>query len=304
MTKLSQNISGHSGSDMQKGVLSLVVLSAVYASMGIWARGLSHDFLIFQQVYLRVFVALGLSLIFLHRKLDYSKLARISRNEWLLLAARGLLAGVTVVIFSQAVIDTKLGNVAFIQSLPFIALFGIIFFKERLSWQKLLFIILSLIGVFLIAVSDYHNLLHWGRGEFLSVILGLCFALLVVSRKWHSKLLNNYEITTTIFVFQAVSILMISIAVGEGIPKFQWHPWVLATLLMAGIMNVVNFNLANYGFSKVNNILAGNVLTLEAFWSVVFGFLIFRETLSVKEFMVGLLIILGVIGMNRLTGNE
>ena len=65
----------------QKGVLALVLLSMVFASMGLFARYLSTGFVLLQQVYLRVFAAFFLGLIVFKNDLDFKKLKKISKKR-------------------------------------------------------------------------------------------------------------------------------------------------------------------------------------------------------------------------------
>lgn len=287
--------------DAEKGMLALAVLTVIYASMNVWARYLGQDFLIFQQVYLRFSLAFFLSLIIFRKKLDYSKLRTVGKRDWLLLSGRGLLTGLAVVCLSLGALNTKIGNVAFIQALPFVAFFGILFFKEKLTIPKALLILLSLAGVLLIAVPDYNNIFQWGRGELYALLGSAIFALVFVSRKWHSENLNNYELSTAGLFFQTLPLIIISVIVGEGMPQSSWDWGIVLVLLIAGVANIFNINLSNYGFSKVKNIVAGNILTLEVVFGALFGYLLYREVLTMKEVLGGLFIVASVIGMNRLT---
>lgn len=50
-------------SEKQKGILALIGLAILYASLGLLARFLSLDFTILQQVYLRIFAAMAIVVI-------------------------------------------------------------------------------------------------------------------------------------------------------------------------------------------------------------------------------------------------
>jgi len=66
-------------SEYRKGVLSLIILSLIFASMGLFAQYLSTGFELFQQVYLRIFAAFMLSFIVFEMTLiseSFKKLAQ------------------------------------------------------------------------------------------------------------------------------------------------------------------------------------------------------------------------------------
>ncbi|HSW96545.1 MAG TPA: hypothetical protein VLF89_01835 [Candidatus Saccharimonadales bacterium] len=50
-------------SDRKKGIIALIILAFVFATMGIFVRFLQADFTILQQTYLRIFAAFVLGII-------------------------------------------------------------------------------------------------------------------------------------------------------------------------------------------------------------------------------------------------
>lgn len=285
----------------QKGMVTLVLLSLVFASMGLFARYLSTGFSVLQQVYLRVFAAFVLGMIVFNKDLDWSKLKKISFKEWLLIFFRGAAFYVFgVVLFTKAIILTKYSNVSFISALPATALLGTLLFKEKLTWQKTALLITAFLGVVFITVKDYSNIFMWGRGEIITLVSTLFFSLNYVTRKWHSKLLNSQEITQLIIFFPLVLLFITSLAIGEGLPVIGWNAGSILVILIAGTFNVGQHLLINYGFKHVKAILASNILTLESLFAVILGYLFYREVPNLKELIGGIVIILSVVGMNKL----
>lgn len=287
-------------SEKRKGVYSLILLALVFASMGIFARYLSV-FQLFQQVYLRVFAAFLLGLFIFNRHLNISKLKKLSYKEWLLFifrGATGYLFGVT--LFSRAIILAKYSNVSFISAIPMTAVLGIILLKEKITIEKIFLILLSFIGVTLISVKDYSNLFSWGNGEIFALISTVFFSLNYISRRWHSEILNNSEITELNFFVGFILVFVTSFFVGEPLPLTDWNWGLLLAVLGGGLFNAINVFLANYGFQKVDTILASNILTLESAFAIIIGFIFYREIPGLKEIAGGLIISLSVIRMNYL----
>lgn len=287
--------------DRSKGILSLVLLALVFASMGLFVRFLSIDLLLFQQVYFRVGAAFVFSLLFFYKSLDFSKLTQIGSKDWTIIFVRSIsfyVIGVT--LFTQAIILTKYSNVTFIGALPMVAILGFILLKEKVTLVKILLILLAFIGVVLVAVTDYSNLLSWGRGEILALISTFFFSLSYIARKWQSDKLNNKEITAIIFFVSFWLLLGASLFKGDGIPSPNWNVLLVLAIIGAGIFNILNLFLTNYGFEKVNSVLASNILTLESVFAVILGFIFFKEIPNAKELIGGVMILVSVVLMNRI----
>lgn len=289
----------------QKGVLALILLSLVFASMGLFARYLSTGFLLFQQVYLRMLVAFIVGYLVFRKQVDISKYRNLPVKDWLIIVLRAVSYSLFgIILFTQAILLTKYSNVSFIGSLPMTAVLGFILLHEKLSFQKLALILLAFAGVLLISVQDYANIFNWGKGELLTLISTVFFSLSYIARKWQSSLLNNKELTVINFLVAFLVVFLVSVIKGDGLPVSGWHWGLLFAVVGAGIFNIANVFLTNYGFQKVEAVLASNILTLESVFAVVLGFLFYKEVPVAKELLGGIVITLGVIGMNKLEAKK
>lgn len=286
--------------ERQTGILALIVLSLVFASMGIFSRYLSV-FSLLQQVYLRVAAAAVLAVIVFWKDLDFSKFKKIGNKEWSLILFRSLslyVFGVT--LLTAGFLSAKYANVSFISNLPFTAVLGILLFKERLTLQKAGLIFLAFLGATLIATGNMSELFVWGRGETLTALAALSFSFSYVARKWHSELLNDKELTVLILLVSFLLLFAASLIKGENLPAQGWTPLIFIAVIGAGIFNIINLFLTNYGFKRVEAILAGNILTLEAFFGLIIGLVGYHEIPTFRGLFGGALIVAGVVGMNSL----
>lgn len=179
-----------------------------------------------------------------------------------------------------------------------VAVMGIFLMKEKLTAKKLVLIIAAFIGVIIIAVQDFTHIFDWGTGELIALISTTTFALSYVVRKWHSGLLNNKEITTLMLFLTSILLFISSLFLGEGLPLGGWTGGLFVAIIGAGIFNIVNLLLTNYGFQKVEAIFASNILALESALAIILGLLFYAEVLALRELLGGVMIILSVIGMN------
>src|SRR4030043_785612 len=177
--------------DKEKGILSLVLLALVFASMGLFARYLSTGFLLFQQVYLRMLAALIVGYLVFRKQVNLSRFKKLTIKDWGIIFLRAVSYSLFgIILFTQAIIITKYANVSFIGTLPMTAVLGFILIGEKFTWKKAFLVLLAFMGVFLIAVKDYSHLFNWGKGEVLTLISTVFFSLCYVARKWQSNLLH------------------------------------------------------------------------------------------------------------------
>lgn len=289
----------------EKGVLALALLALVFASMGLFARYLSTSFSTYQQVYLRLTAAFVLSFLAFRTQIDWRKFKKVSKKDWGIILLRAISYSLFgIVLFTQAILITKYSNVSFISSLPMTAVLGFILIGETFNFKKAFWVLIAFIGVVLISIKDYSHLFVWGHGEILTLISTVFFSLSYVARKWQSDFLNNKELTVVNFIFASLAVFLVSVFQGEGLPMFGWSWGILAAVLGAGLFNVFNIYLTNYGFQKVEAVLASNILTLEAFFAVILGFIFYREVPLIKDLFGGIVIISSVIAMNKLEAKK
>src|SRR3989338_10427928 len=142
-------------SERQKAIASLVLLSLSFASIGIFIRFLSTGFPLYQHIYLRLFIAFLLGLVFF-RGVRLSIFLRLRSKEWGILLLRALsMYVIGFILYNRAILLTKYSNVGFIGSLPSTAVLGILIFKEKLNIKKFLLILVAFLGALLISVKDF-----------------------------------------------------------------------------------------------------------------------------------------------------
>ena len=288
-------------SNKQKGILALIGLAVVYSSMGLFVRFLSLSFTFFQQIYLRLFAAVIIGFIIYNRSFNYSKLRKIKLTEWLLLifrAATYYLLGLA--LYTKSILLTKISVVSFIGSIPMTAILGTLIYKEKITYKKIIYLLLSFVGVMIISVHDFSSIFDWRLGELLAFISVVFTSLSIVLRKKQTKLLSNIEMSQIILVMAFIMLFFTSFFVKESLPFIGWSTNTIIVLITAGIANIIMIFLTNYGFEKIQTVVASNILTLEMFFAVLIGFLFFREIPSLKEIFGGVLILFSVIQMNKL----
>ena len=289
------------GVERTKGIVALVILAVIYAGTGVVTRYLSLHFTILQQIYWRILIAFILGLVIFPRQFHFGKILKITSREWLLLTARStanFLFAAPLWIAGANI--AKLANVGFIDSLPITAFFSLVLHLEKGSLEKTILIFLSFIGILILSVKDLTSISSFGFGEFLILLSGFFFAYRNFSRIWHTKLLNDLEITQVMFFLGFIVVFATSLILGEKLIIPNWSGELIFMLILGGVIMIANIFLTNYGFARVSPVLGSIIINLEAVLAMFFGFIFYGEVLTLRELLGGLLIVTTVFGMSKL----
>ena len=69
-------------------------------------------------------------------------------------------------------------------------------------------------------------------------------------------------------LFAGVQLFVISLIVGEPLPMHGWNPGIIGVLVASGLTVASLSFLMNYGFARVEAVLAGNISSMSAFFSI------------------------------------
>jgi len=289
------------------GVVALAILAAIFGLTAVMARYFSKGTGVFEQWYLRYSVSFLFTLLIFWKSISLRKFLKLSQREWLIVIFRAILGSVAAVaIYTLAAQKAKVGPVAFMQVLPTTALLGVFLLHEKISIAKIALITLSFLGAAIVVVPSVHDISGFNLGELLSFISGACFSLQFVTRKWHTSELNNQEITLAMVgigmvLNYALSLLVYHRAFATGA---DWSIKYTILLVAAGMLSAVMIFLVSYGFEHVSAVVASTILDLEQIFGVIFGYVFYRETLSSREVIGGLVILVAVVLMNQVNNRE
>lgn len=267
--------------------------------MGVFARYLGTSFDLFEQTYLRIGVAFVLGLVLFARSITFKKLRILPRKDLLVLFFRAICLYTGVVLFTEGLLHTKLGNASFVAALPLLPVFGYFLLKEKIKIRTILYILVGFVGIVLIGVQDFTQL-SFGYGELMALLSVIAFDLSYVGRRWHSDHLNDKESAVVMFAIGAIFLFISSIIAGESLPMgSEFTPWIIGTLIVAALFNVLNLYLTNYGFRRVKVAVAGNILTLETVIALTYSVFLFHEVPVVRELIGSALVLWSVWEVNK-----
>ena len=285
-------------STTKKGVFALIILAGVFATMGVFARYLDQNLQLFEQTYLRIFLALIIGIILFYSKIEFNKFLQLPKTDLFVLILRSICLYLAVILVTKAFLIEKFSNVSFIAAIPILPLIGYFLLKEKISKQIFLYILFGFFGVALISFQNFDSF-TLGLGALLALLSALFFDISYIARKYHSNYLNNYESTVFMFFIGFIFLFISSILAGESLPSISnFNLNILFVLSIAGIFNVINLYLTNYGFEHVKVSIAGNLLTLEVFFALGYGLLLYGEILTFIEVIGSAIILVSVYLVN------
>lgn len=282
------------------GIVALVALTFIYGLTAVMARFFSDSVGIFEQWYIRFFVAAIVMLIVFHKKIRFNELGKASRKEHGLVAFRGLIGFVLGAgLYALSTQYASIGSVAVMQVVPITALFGWLILHEKVSRETLVLIIISFVGAVLVVMQSGIGI-HFGLGEALSLLSGAFFSLTFVLRKKQTGEFNNYELafTTTLYGFGG-NYLIAVLTTGRILPpSAAFEPGLALLFIGAGILSVMMSLLSSYGFEHVKATTASVILDMELVFGIALGYLFYRELLTSQQLFGALMILFasGAIG--------
>jgi len=294
----------HFLNERNKGVISLILLAWVFATMGVFARHLGTQFELFEQTYLRIGIALLISPLLFSYKIVWAKYLQLTKSDALILIFRAVCLYLGVVCITEGLLNANYANASIVAVVPLMPIMAYFLLKERISYKTVGFIILGFLGVCLMSLDGW-SFNRLGYGEMMAFISLIFFDLSYIGRKWHSEHLNNYETTIFMFFIGSIFLFVTSLFLGEGLPTTnQFSSSIILALLGGALFNVVNLLLTNYGFQHVKASVAANILTLEVVFALGYGMFLFQETPVVREVLGGMIILISVYFVNKIENSS
>ena len=271
--------------------VALLISSLLYGLLGVFSRLIGLEFGIFYQSWTRnliiAFFILPLLLIFSWK--------RIKKNDfkWFLIRSLGDLVTMTCIFIAFNKIQIGISYFLFYAgSIIGGYVIGYLFFKERISKQKFLSLIVGLIGLLMIYTLSFDQKL--APFYLLANIAGFSSAVWNVFSK---KVSSSYSVSQIVFIDSILTAFMafsLSLLFGERFfPPGLSSPWI-ANILFA-VNSLLTSYLVVYGFRYIEANYGSIILLLEVFFGILFSYLLFREIPNFSASIGGVLILFAII---------
>ncbi|MER2150155.1 MAG: DMT family transporter [Candidatus Limivicinus sp.] len=183
-----------------------------------------------------------------------------------------------------------------------IMLMSVLFFREKLTGQKILALLLAFAGCVLVSGISGEGMSL--KGLLIGLGAGFGYGLYSILGTVALRRYSPYTVTTWTFVFAAVGSWLIcrpadmlaKFAAAENLPGL-----ILFCILTALVTAVIPFLAYTLGLRTVEASRAGILATVEPMVATLFGVLVFAEPLTLLSGLGMLLILASVILLNRKT---
>lgn len=275
-----------------KGVGSLFLATSLYAFFGVFTKLIGYKLPLFFQSWSRNLFALIILLVII---LYFRGWKKVKRHDWKWFIVRstvGMISYITSFIsFHALTIGTAL-FVFYAGSIVGGFIIGKIFYNEHLNKVKVISVIFSIIGLYLI----YSINVEVGMGLYLvmAIFSGIASAIWNTFSKKISGSYSNLQLNTLDYAISTGILFSISLLLRESwvMPSFN-STWIYSGLFTL-FMLPTGF-LVVYGFKRLDAQIGSIVMLFEVVGGIILGYLFFHEIISVTTLIGGVLILSAII---------
>ncbi len=211
----------------------------------------------------------------------------------------GLLLFVACSLQQIGLLYTEAGKAGFLTSLYIILVpIASLFFRKKISPWVWVAAVLAMAGLYLLCSGD----MSIGKGEIYILLCAAAFAAHILVVDHASPLVDGIRLSSLqFFVCGVVSIIVMFCKEKPTINNILscWIPIVYAGVLSSG----VGYTFQILGQAKTEPSVASLLMSLEAVFSVLFGWIILRQTLTLLE-LVGCGLVFGGVLLAQLPGRK
>ena len=192
---------------------------------------------------------------------------------------------------------TTAGKTGFITSfyiliLPFLTM---IFLKHKIDVLTWISIIIGFIGLYLLAIPNLSDF-SMNKGDFIVFLGSFCWAGHILVIDYYSKKVNPVELSFLQFVVLSIlsgicAFIFENETATLGNIFASWKPVVYAGFFSSGVA----YTLQMVGQKYTKPIVASLILSLEAVFAALAGYLLLDEVMSSREFLGSFIVFLAMI---------
>lgn len=237
-------------------------------------------------------ISLGAYLIFTKAKLP---------KDMSFLLKGGLVCGFFIFVgtsFQQIGLQyTTAGKTGFITSfyiliLPFLTM---VFLKHKIDVLTWISIIIGFIGLYLLAIPNLSDF-SMNKGDFIVFLGSFCWAGHILVIDYYSKKVNPVELSFLQFVVLSIlsgicAFIFENETATLGNIFASWKPVAYAGFLSSGVA----YTLQMVGQKYTKPVVASLILSLEAVFAALAGYLILDEVMTSREFLGSFIVFLAMI---------
>lgn len=226
-------------------------------------------------------------------KKDSARRARNRKNLW----TGGISCGILLAFatgFQQIGLQyTTVGRAGFITAcyIIIVPVIGLTFFHKKCRSTIWASVILALFGLYLLCITDKFDI---GKGDFYIFVCSLLFSLHILVIDYFSPLVDGIKMSCIqFFVCGGISAIF---AFGTETPNISSILMAWGPLLYAGILSCgVAYTLQIVGQKNLNPTVASLILSMESCISVLAGWVLLNQKLTIRELIGCVLMFIAII---------
>lgn len=276
---------------INKGVMLAIMSSFTFSIMNVLVKSVSSRIPSNEIAFFRGIIGVLLILILMK-----SSNVKFSKEEKPLLLLRGMLGGLYMVTYFFAISTMKLGDASILAQLSgvFVMIFSAIFLKEKLPKNAWIFIIIILLGTMLIINPfRYSTYSFYAIFGLLSAVLSAS-ASITIRKLAKSKKHHNYEI---VFYFLAASTIVAAVLMNNKFVIPTTEEFIL--LFILGVVSLLAQIFLTCAFENTNAVIVEVVRYIGIFFNTAWGFILFKESLTIYSIVGGIVIVGASIVLSR-----
>lgn len=213
-------------------------------------------------------------------------------NKMKYIANRSIFNGISILLFSFGVQYTTVTNANMLQmTYPvFVLILAPLLFKEKIKKSSYLYLIIILIGCYLVAFPSFDSL---NMGDFLSMVSAIAAALSILSLTEARKYDEGY--TIVFYVMLLGTFINLPFFIKDFImPDLD----ILFYVILSGLSGFLGQIFITMGFKYVDNATGSLVSTSRILIGAILGIIFFDDPLTFRIVSGGLFIGIALIGIS------
>mgnify|MGYP002820148061 CR=1 FL=1 len=218
----------------------------------------------------------------------------LNKKNFNRVAVAGFFLGLHFACFFWGVRNTSIANATLLGNTGpvFTVILTLIFY--RIISKKVFFsLLVAMLGIFLIQRSSLYDSSSSSFGNVISLLSGLCIAIVYMLAKNIRKENNNISYGRTLFFFAAVTIGVLCIVTGESLFSFELKD--LKWFLFLGVVpSILGHNSLNYALRYLSPTAIASVPLGEPVIASIFGWFLFGEEITKNSLEGAPFVLIGI----------
>ena len=243
--------------------------------------------------YRMLFSVLIMSPVFL---LKYkSELKLLQKRDWLFSVVAGVFLAFHFILWFESLNYTSVASSTVLVTLqPIFAFIGTyVFFKERVTFQSIVAVIVAISGSLLISWGDFRVSGVALYGDVLALIACAFITGYLLFGQDVRKRLSLMTYTMVVYSVSTITLFFYVLFTGQSFGPYESVDW-FWFLLLAIVPNLLGHTLFNWSLKWISTNAISIAILFEPIGAAILAFFIFNESLILSQVIGGVIVILGI----------